>query len=147
MPSSQKKSKRKNNIVTGIGGIFLKARNPSNLSSWYSRHLGLKITDNVTVFVWRTPRKSNHIGHTVWSLFPSNTKYFPTRKQFMINYRTKNLREALDRLRRSGVRVVKKIEDSKYGKFGWIYDPEGNRIELWEPPKNYKYPEQGHLME
>jgi predicted enzyme related to lactoylglutathione lyase len=147
MPTSQKKSPRKNNLVTGIGGVFLRARNPSTLSSWYSRHLGLKITDNVVVFVWRAPRKSDHIGHTVWSLFPSNTNYFPIKKQFMINYRVRNLRNALDRLRGKGVRVEEKIEDSKYGKFGWIYDPEGNKIELWEPPRNYKYPEQGHLME
>jgi predicted enzyme related to lactoylglutathione lyase len=147
LPSSKKKSERKKSIVTGIGGVFLRARNPSNLSSWYSRHLGLKITDNVTLFVWRAPRKIHHIGHTVWSLFPSNTKYFPAKKQFMINYRVRNLRDALNRLHRSGVRVAKKIEDSKYGKFGWIYDLEGNMIELWEPSKNYKYPEQGHRME
>lgn len=147
MRASRNKPRAKPGPVTGIGGIFLRAKNPRSLSRWYSRHLGLKINDNVAVFVWRTSRKGDNSGHTVWSLFPSNTKYFPAKKQVMINYRVKNLQNAIDRLRRDGVRVAKKIEDYDYGKFGWIYDPEGNMIELWEPPRSYKYPEQDNLME
>ncbi len=134
--------------VVGIGGIFFRARNPKALSEWYSKRLGLKVKDNVALFTWNSPRNPKKKGYTVWALFPKSTSYFGSKQtQFMINYRVKNLASLLATLRREGVRVAKKIEASQYGKFGWITDPEGNRIELWEPPRNYKSPEEEVLSE
>src|SRR5213594_2131286 len=102
--------------AVGLGGVFFRAQDPAKLSDWYRRHLGLKTTKNTVLFKWRSPRASKKTGYTVWALFPSNTKYFRnSRKQFMINYRVKNLDKVLARLRRERVKTVRKVEDSKYG--------------------------------
>jgi catechol 2,3-dioxygenase-like lactoylglutathione lyase family enzyme len=119
--------------VTGIGGIFFKARDPARMAAWYREHLGIRTEDGHTDFVWREHDQPNRIGRTVWSLFPADTDYFgPASTPFMINYRVSNLERMLEQLRVAGI-SVDKVEDHAYGRFAWITDPEGNRIELWEP--------------
>jgi predicted enzyme related to lactoylglutathione lyase len=121
--------------VTGIGGIFFKARDPDGLRSWYRRHLGLDVQEwgGVTFRVLGAPDGSEAI--TVWNIFPSDSNYFaPGSAEFMINYRVDNLADMLAALRNQGCIVDEKIEESEFGKFGWAQDPEGNRLELWEPP-------------
>lgn len=116
--------------VTGIGGIFFKSRNPEKLYRWYEKHLGLKRKVGGAVLLGRKNRM------TVWSLFPTNTAYFkPSRAGFMINYRVSDLDRLLELLRREGVEIDEHREESEYGRFAWLVDPEGNRIELWEPPR------------
>ena len=123
--------------VTGIGGIFFKAKEPKKLSEWYGTHLGLKPDpEGAGVLLrWREFDDPEREGMTVWSVFKDDTKYFdPSRAPFMINYRVDDLDALLEALRAEGVEIAKR-EDSDYGRFAWIMDPEGNRIELWEPPK------------
>ena len=128
--------------VTGIGGVFLRARNQKRLAEWYRKHLGIPVDKGAAVFAWRGFVDPKRKGHTIWALFEKNTEYFGRKsQQAMVNYRVKNLRKTLDGLSSKGVRVDKRVEESGYGKFGWIYDPEGNKIELWEPPKDYRTPE------
>jgi len=134
--------------VTGIGGIFFKAGDPKTLVRWYRRHLGIHIEDSVALFTWRSGKDGKGKGHTVWSIFPAGTKYFgEDGASFMINYRVRDLDRVLAALRKEGVDVDRRVEDSEYGRFGWITDPEGNRIELWEPPKVYRAPEKAVMME
>ena len=123
--------------VTGLGGIFFTANDPETLYTWYEQHLGLKRgTDQAVSFSWREATDSEQMGMTVWALFPKDTAYFqPSRAGFMINYRVADLDGLLARLREEGVTIDEKREDHAYGRFAWILDPEGNRIELWEPPK------------
>jgi len=124
--------------VTGIGGVFFRAKNPGKLSAWYKRHLGLPIEDQWggCSFHWRELKNPKKTGSTVWSTFDSDTKYFGRGKQgHMINYRVADLKKMLAQLKREGVWVDPKTEESEFGKFGWIKDGEGNRVELWEPPK------------
>ena len=99
-------------------------------------------------FHLRNGKDGNGKGHTVWSIFPAGTKYFgEDGASFMINYRVKDLDAVLAALQKDGVEVARKVEDTEYGRFGWITDPEGNRIELWEPPKVYRAPERAIPME
>lgn len=123
--------------VTGIGGVFFKARDPAALKAWYHDHLGIVPTDWAgTVFLWREMDDPARTGSTVWSPFPHDTAYFnPSAAPFMINYRVADLDRLLEALRREGVQVDDRIEQHEYGRFAWIMDPEGNRIELWEPPE------------
>ena len=118
--------------VTGIGGVFFKAKDPEKLRGWYQKHLGLEF-DSYGSVVFNCP-PNGEPAQTVWSLFPADTKYFdPSSAPFMINYRVENLAELLEQLRSEGVEVDKPMEEFEYGRFGWVMDPEGNRIELWEP--------------
>jgi len=122
--------------VTGIGGIFFKSEDPKKLREWYGQHLGLNITDWGSTFYWIDPNnpESKVPARTEWSPFKKDTTYFsPSEKAFMFNYRVENLVELLKVLNEEGVTVVGEIEEFSYGKFGWIMDPEGNKIELWEP--------------
>ncbi len=123
--------------VTGIGGIFFKAKDPEKLMSWYTAHLGLKPESqglSTSMFFWREKDDEKQIGYTVWAIFPHNTDYFdPSKSSFMINFRVNDLDGLLNRLKQEGIKVDEKREEYEYGKFGWITDPEGNRIELWEP--------------
>jgi predicted enzyme related to lactoylglutathione lyase len=129
--------------MVGIGGIFFKARDPGSLSEWYRRHLAINIVNNVAVFGWHSGKDPNRKGHTVWSAFPHSTRYFGRRRnQFMIDYRVKNLKLLLRQLHLEGVSVHGKIMESKYGKFAWLTDPEGNHIELWQPPRTYRAQEE-----
>lgn len=124
--------------VTGIGGIFFKARgDKAALLAWYQRHLGIDCEAwGGTVFRWDAPgAAANDGGSTVWSVFPGDAKKFgPPERQFMINYRVADLDSLLKALRAEGCNVDEKSESGEYGKFGWVTDPDGNRIELWEPP-------------
>ncbi|MEZ0335695.1 MAG: VOC family protein [Gemmatimonadales bacterium] len=114
--------------AVGIGGVFFKARDPETLRAWYRDHLGLEVTEWGGV-VFEGPAK------TVWSVFPADTDYFePSAAGFMINYRVENLDSVLTALRSEGCQVDERVESSEYGQFGWVMDPEGNRVELWEPP-------------
>lgn len=123
--------------VTGIGGVFFKAKDSRELAGWYQDHLGIKLEgadSGSAQFLWRERDEPHAPGTTVWAVFPENTDYFGTESAaFMINYRVADLRALLDRLRAEGVWVDDRVEEYDYGIFGWIQDPEGNRIELWEP--------------
>jgi predicted enzyme related to lactoylglutathione lyase len=122
--------------VTGIGGVFFKARDRAALGEWYRRHLDIDVQDGgFAVFSWRERDEPDHVGATVWSLFPEHTDYFGGGDQrAMINYRVADLDAVLTDLRREGVSVDERVEETPEGRFGWITDPEGNRIELWQPP-------------
>ncbi|MDB6040833.1 MAG: glyoxalase [Verrucomicrobiales bacterium] len=119
--------------VTGIGGIFFKANDPAKLQSWYAKHLGIVPRQDGSVsFAWGSDDAK--VGHTIWAPFPSDTEYFaPSSAPFMINYRVENLDALLEQLHLEGVEIDPKRETGEFGKFAWIMDPEGNRIELWEP--------------
>lgn len=122
--------------VTGLGGVFFKSEEPKKLREWYGKHLGLAINDWGGDFFWIDPNnpKAKEPARTVWSPFEKDTNYFePSTKSYMFNYRVENLAELLKVLREEGVTVIDKVEEYPYGKFGWIMDPEGNKIELWEP--------------
>lgn len=122
--------------VTGIGGIFFKSEDPGKLRAWYGKHLGFNITEWGSTFQWIEPDKSdaNQTARTEWSPFANDTNYFaPSEKPFMFNYRVENLTELLKILHDEGVTIVGEMEEFPYGKFAWIMDPEGNKIELWEP--------------
>jgi predicted enzyme related to lactoylglutathione lyase len=117
--------------VIGLGGVFFKARDPEALYAWYEKHLGIKRDDSHSAMFFN---KGDEDGLIVWSIFPADTKYFePSQSPLMINYRVENLDALLAALTAEGVQVDPKREEHDYGKFGWIMDPEGNRIELWEP--------------
>lgn len=119
--------------VTGIGGVFFKVRDPKAMAAWYRDHLGIDAKHGYADFSWREKDHPDQVGRTVWCLFPTNTPYFGSSSApFMINYRVANLDRMLEQLRHSGV-AVGKVEVEANGRFAWIADPEGVRIELWEP--------------
>jgi len=122
--------------VTGIGGIFFKSRDPKALGEWYRRHLGIDVGEwGGAAFHWKGPHNPEGGGTTIWSPFAADTRYFePGTASFMINYRVEDLHALLALLRAEGVQVEDKVEESEYGKFGWVVDPEGNKLELWQPP-------------
>jgi predicted enzyme related to lactoylglutathione lyase len=119
------------NRVTGIGGIFFKARDPKALGAWYKTHLGIDVQPwGGAAFTWKEP------GTTAWSLNKIDTDYYaPSTSSFMINYRVEDLPALLQALRDEGCNVIDKTDESEYGKFGWVMDPEGNKVELWQPPE------------
>jgi predicted enzyme related to lactoylglutathione lyase len=122
--------------VTGIGGIFFKSDNPEKLYQWYEKHLGIAREPHGqgAAFHWRESGDAAVAGLTAWAIFPKDTGYFGARAaDHMINYRVEDLDALLAALASEGVEVDPHREDSDYGKFAWITDPEGNRIELWEP--------------
>jgi len=124
--------------VIGLGGVFFKSKDPKNLYAWYERHLGIKEEGGGqgAMFPWRRADDPSSETCTVWAVFPEATKYFdPTTAPFMLNYQVENLDALLEALRAEGVTIDPKREDADYGRFAWITDPEGRRIELWEPPK------------
>ena len=122
--------------VTGIGGIFFKSRDPKALGAWYKKHLGIDVADwGGAAFAWKGSDNPEGVGTTVWSTFAADSNSFaPSSAAFMINYRVADLHALLTVLRSEGVQVEEKIDESDYGKFGWVIDPEGNKIELWQPP-------------
>jgi predicted enzyme related to lactoylglutathione lyase len=126
--------------VTGIGGVFFKARDPRALLEWYRGHLGVEPEPNgeAVVFSWSRTEGPDRPGSTTWAIFPSDTAYFGDRRsQAMINYRVVRLDRMLEQLRAAGAEVDERIEESEFGRFGWATDPEGNRFELWEPPPGH----------
>jgi len=122
-----------NKRVTGLGGVFFKTTDPKKMIAWYGKHLGLPVDDYGASFK-SIDHDTNVPATTVWSPFKEDTTYFnPSEKPFMFNYRVENLVELLKLLKEEGVQIVGEIQEYPYGKFGWIMDPEGNKIELWEP--------------
>ena len=123
--------------VTGIGGIFFKAKDPTTLQAWYRRHLGIAVQDwGGTAFTWTDGEGKPLGGTTVWCIAPENGEQFaPGRAPFVVNYRVEDLHALIAVLREEGCNVLEKTEDSEYGKFGWVLDPEGNKVELWQPPE------------
>ncbi len=123
--------------VTGIGGVFFRSGDPKGLTGWYTEHLGLPApVDGSVAIPWRHAEDPAREGMTVWAPFPAATGYFgPGGQAFMINYIVDDLDGMLASLRGAGVAVDDRIEEHEYGRFGWATDPEGNRIELWEPPR------------
>jgi|SRR5579872_1811390 len=121
--------------VTGIGGVFFKSDDPEKMYQWYEKNLGIKREHGYVAFNWREPDTSEE-GMTTWSIFKRESKYFdPSKSPMMINYRVDDLDALLEAMRAEGVEIDPKREDTDYGRFAWIIDPDGNKIELWEPPK------------
>lgn len=120
--------------VTGIGGIFFKSADPKALGAWYRDHLGIDVTDwGGAVFQWGGPGSAP--GMTIWSVFARDTdKMEPSDAPFMVNFRVADLDALLAALRAEGCNVLEATESSEFGKFGWVIDPDGNKVELWEPP-------------
>jgi predicted enzyme related to lactoylglutathione lyase len=121
--------------VTGMGGVFFKTGDPGSLKAWYAERLGVTPDpDGYISFHWQ--EVDGTAAFTVWEPFPDTTDYFdPSDKPFMINFRVRELDDLLERLRTGGVEVDARLEEYDYGRFGWIMDPEGQRIELWEAPE------------
>ncbi|MDY0143766.1 MAG: hypothetical protein RBR97_17915 [Bacteroidales bacterium] len=120
--------------VTGIGGIFFFSENPNETKNWYSENLGLEINEWGSSFEFRNANRPDEINYLQWSPFKKGSDYFaPSKKEFMINYRVQNIEGLVNKLKENGVTIVDEIESFEYGKFVHIMDPEGNKIELWEP--------------
>ncbi len=120
--------------VTSIGGIFFKSQDPAKTREWYNRHLGLNTNDYGSTFEWRQADEPGKKGFSQWSPFKDDTTYFaPSEKEFMINYRVEDLEWLVGELKKEGVTILDEIESYDYGKFVHILDPEGNKIELWQP--------------
>jgi len=120
--------------VTGIGGIFFKCQDPEKIRKWYARHLGFKTDEYGAMFESRQADAPEKKVYLQWSPFKQDTQYFePSSKPFMVNYRVENLEKLVAELRKEGVEIVDDIETFEYGKFIHILDPEGNKVELWEP--------------
>jgi predicted enzyme related to lactoylglutathione lyase len=122
--------------VTGIGGIFFKAADAAALQAWYKRHLGIDVQEwGGTAFTW-TDRDGKPVGGTtIWSIGSASADPFaPSTASFVVNYRVEDLLALVKVLREEGCKVLEKIDESEYGKFAWVMDPEGNKVELWQPP-------------
>src|SRR5262245_36876840 len=121
--------------VTGIGGIFIKAKDPEKLRAWYKTHLGIDVQVwGGTAFRWVDEDGKATGGTTAWSI-DDGGNFAPSKASFMVNYRVANLLKLVEQLRTEGCNVLGKVDESEYGKFGWVMDPEGNKVELWEPPE------------
>lgn len=122
--------------VTGIGGIFFKAQDPAALRAWYQAHLGIDVQDwGGAAFTWSDETGKPTGGSTIWSVNKADGDDFaPSNSTFMVNYRVADLAALLQALRDEGCQVIDKTEESEFGKFGWVMDPEGNKVELWQPP-------------
>ena len=122
--------------VTGIGGIFFKAQDPVALRAWYQQHLGLDVQEwGGAALSWADADGKPCGGTTIWTVSDAASDYFaPSAASFMVNYRVADLHALVATLRDEGCNVLEKVEESEYGKFAWVIDPEGNKVELWEPP-------------
>jgi len=121
--------------ILGIGGIFFKSANRDPMREWYSKHLGLAGQGHDVMLPWREHDDPQKEHVTVWAVFPTSTDYFdPSPAAFMVNYIVDDLDALLDRLKQEGVKIDAKRMNESYGRFAWIYDPDGNKIELWQPP-------------
>lgn len=125
------------NRVTGLGGPFIKAHDPKALAAWYEKHLGMNFNGTVYCSIPFTREDGSvRSGYNILSFFKADSDYFlPSRKDVMINLIVDDLFGLLEKLKEEGVELTGDPMDEEYGKFGWILDPEGNKIELWEPPK------------
>jgi predicted enzyme related to lactoylglutathione lyase len=137
-PTEQEKpttmADKKQKKVTGIGGIFFKCKDPVKMREWYDTNLGLVTNEYGSLFEFRSTDNPEEINYLQWSPFGEKTKYFePSKKDYMINYRVENLEGLIKELRADGIEIVGEIQEFEYGKFAHILDPEGNKLELWEP--------------
>lgn len=120
--------------ATGIGGIFFKAKDPAGLKKWYAQYLGIRMSDFGSTFEWYQGIDSTKKGFTTWAPFKETTKYFqPSDKQFMINYRVEGLDALLIKMKADNILPADSVQHTSYGNFVHVMDPEGNKIELWEP--------------
>jgi len=121
--------------VTGIGGIFFKAEDPDATRAWYRDYLGIELSEyGGWSFQWRDVDAPNNLGRTEWGPFAADTDYFqPSDAAFMINYRVDDLDGLLERLEAAGIERIGAIESYSYGRFAWVLDPDGIKVELWEP--------------
>ena len=113
-------------LVTGIGGLFFRSKDEKALSKWYEQHFGIPVVGADTLWEPQT-------GTTVFAPFKADSKYFPAEQQFMINFRISDLDQFLETLKAAGVKIDDQKMEESYGKFAWVYDPDGNKIELWQP--------------
>jgi len=122
--------------VTGLGGLFFKAEDTDKTREWYANHLGIPFTEwGGWAWEWRHRDNPEHVGRTEWAPFNADTEYMqPSDKPFMMNFRVDDLGALLEQLRAAGVELVGEPETNEYGQFAWIMDPNGIKIELWEPP-------------
>ena len=123
--------------VTGIGGIFFKAKDAPSLQAWYKQHLGIDVQVwGGAAFDWSDADGKPVAGTTAWLIAPEESKQFaPSSAPFMVNYRVDDLHALVKALKEEGCNVLEKIDESDYGKFAWVIDPEGNKVELWQPPQ------------
>ena len=119
--------------ILGIGGIFFKSANHQQLREWYGKHLGLADKGQGVMMPWREKDNPEKEHVTVWTVFPGDTKYIDPSQAFMVNYIVDDLDALLERLQKEGVKVDPKRQDEDYGRFAWIYDSDGSKIELWQP--------------
>ena len=119
--------------ILGIGGVFFKSANRDQMREWYSKHLGLADKGQGVMLPWREHDDPQKEHVTVWTVFPATTKYFDSSQQFMVNYIVDDMDALLDRLKQEGVKIDPKRMNESYGRFAWIYDSDGNKIELWQP--------------
>ena len=122
--------------VTGIGGIFFNARDPATLRAWYRDRLGIEVQPwGGAAFKWVDAEGNPHAGTTAWTIGDAGGDGFaPSKASFMVNYRVADLHALVAALKDEGCNVLDRIDESEYGKFAWVIDPEGNKVELWEPP-------------
>lgn len=121
--------------VTGIGGVFFSAKDPEALQAWYKSHLGIDVQEwGGTAFRWVNEAGTPANGTTAWSI-GDGSSFEPSNAPFMINYRVADLHALVETLRKEGCNVLDNVDESEYGIFGWVIDPEGNKIELWQPPE------------
>ena len=121
--------------VTGIGGVFFSAKDPAKLRAWYKTHLGIDVQEwGGAAFRWVDADGAPANGTTAW-LIGDGSDFAPGNTAFMVNYRVEDLHGLLRLLREEGCQVLEKVEESEFGKFGWVIDPEGNKVELWQPPE------------
>jgi catechol 2,3-dioxygenase-like lactoylglutathione lyase family enzyme len=121
--------------IIGIGGVFFKSANRDQMREWYSKHLGIADKGHGAMLPWRERDDPQKEHVTVWTVFPATTNYFgPGPAPFMINYIVDDLDALLDRLKQEGIKIDPNRMNESYGRFAWIYDSDGNKIELWQPP-------------
>lgn len=127
--------------VTGLGGVFFKCADPESVKKWYREHLGIESDQWGFAFLWRDLEDPEQRGYTVWSPFPDATEYFePSEQPYMFNYRVADMDALLPQLEAEGVEVVGGPDSEANGKFAWILDPDGRKIELWEPIESSRDP-------
>jgi len=120
--------------VLGVGGIFFKSPDPKKLYDWYAKWLGLEFEGDWGIAFY--PKTMPEKGQTVWSAFKTSTDYFsPSEKEFMFNLVVDHLNEALEQVKLGNAQVIGEVREMEYGRFGWFMDPDGNKVELWEPNK------------
>jgi catechol 2,3-dioxygenase-like lactoylglutathione lyase family enzyme len=128
-----RQSEQQRGRILGIGGVFFKSANRDQMREWYSKHLGITDKGGGATLPWRDHDNPQKERVTVWTIFPNSTNYFDPKQPFMVNYIVDDMDALLDRLKQEGVKIDPKRMDESYGRFAWIYDLDGNKIELWQP--------------